>query len=182
MRVAVGSSNPVKVNAVRKAATRVFDQAEILSLEVESSVRHQPLSFKEAIDGALNRARQALSKTGSDIGLGLEGGIEQTDYGYLTCGWVTAIDRKGKVGIGSGAAILLPPTVSPRIMEGRELGEIMDEITGQTDTKRKMGALGILTKNLVTRGEEFESGVICALAPFISPALYPQATENSRRI
>lgn len=175
MRVAVGSTNPVKVHAVKNAVTRVFDKAEILDLEVESAVRHQPLSFNEAINGALNRAKEALSKTGYDIGIGLEGGVENTDYGYFTCGWVAAVDGKGRVGIGSGAAILLPSTVSSRIKDGKELGEIMDELTGQTDTKRKMGALGILTKNLVTRGEEFESGVICALAPFISPSLYPQA-------
>ncbi|RLI40639.1 inosine/xanthosine triphosphatase, partial [Candidatus Bathyarchaeota archaeon] len=54
MKVAVGSANPVKIQAVREVFQEVFgEKVEITSVKVDSGVPTQP--FKEdTIKGALN--------------------------------------------------------------------------------------------------------------------------------
>jgi non-canonical (house-cleaning) NTP pyrophosphatase len=53
-----------------------------------------------------------------------------------------------------------------------ELGHAMDRVTGARDTKRGLGAVGILTDGLVDRQRAYEVLVTYALAPFIVPEMY----------
>jgi len=172
MKIAVGTKNPVKVRAVKRIAGRMWAHAEVLSVDVPSSVSEQPMSDEEAIEGARNRARLALEKTGADLGIGLEGCSVETRYGMFLTGWVVAVDKKGRTGIGCGGRMLLPDKVASEVRRGKELGPVMDALVGDHNTKQKEGAVGILTRGLIVREEAFHVPLIYALARFYNEEWY----------
>ncbi len=85
IRVAVGSTNPCKIEAVRKAFCQIFSSdeisIEISSHSVPSGVADQPFGDEETRDGAMNRALAAYNaEARCDFGVGLEGGLEKTSH------------------------------------------------------------------------------------------------------
>lgn len=120
-RIAVGSTNPVKVRAGEWVARRVFGQAVVECLDVPPGVPDQPHGEAQARRGALNRARAARE-----------------------------------------------------VEDGRELGEAMGRLTGIRDVKRKMGAMGVLTRGLIDREQACRQAVTKALVPFLNPELFGQ--------
>lgn len=167
--IAVGSENPVKLQAVRNSIQRVWPQAEVCGVAVASGVRAQPLSDEEAILGATNRAQTARRRLDSDLGIGLEGNTTETAYGVFVTGWAVAVDRAGTVGIGGSGRFLLPNALAHRLRQGEELGHLMDEWAGQSNTKQKQGAVGIMTNGLISRTEALETAVTFALTRFLNP-------------
>ncbi|MFN2190521.1 MAG: inosine/xanthosine triphosphatase [Candidatus Promineifilaceae bacterium] len=170
--VAVGSTNPVKVGAVKSVIGMVRPDAQILSFEVDSGVSSMPMNDRECITGARNRALGALSMVDADLGIGLEGGVNKQPEGLMLLGWVVAVHKDGRQGVGGGARLLLPEHIAQRIMNGEELGPVMDELLGQSNVKQRGGAVGALTNGIVLRKQTFEMAVAYALAPFISPGFY----------
>jgi inosine/xanthosine triphosphatase len=170
--IAVGSINPVKVDAVRSVIERAWPQAEIIAVHVDPGVSAMPMSDLECVTGARNRANQALEHQGVDIGIGLEGGVNQDPHGLMLLGWVVARHRDGREGVGGGARLPLPRHIAHRVLSGDELGPVMDELLGQNNVKQKGGAVGALTSGLVLRKETFAVAVAYALAPFVSPDFY----------
>jgi non-canonical (house-cleaning) NTP pyrophosphatase len=57
-----------------------------------------------------------------------------------------------------------------RALEGRELGDVIDELAG-TAVRGTRGAWGVLTLDLIGRQDSFRSAILAALAPFYNPAL-----------
>lgn len=178
MLVAVGTTNPAKIEAVRAAVQRVWKNVEVRSVFANSKVSLQPRSDEEAIRGAINRAKNALKKLNADFGFGLEGTVVETKHGMFLCGWVAAVDKSGRLGLACTSKIELPERVAEEIRKGRELGPVMDEIVGENNTKKKQGAVGILTNNLVVRSKVFEQAVLLALAKFVNPKYYMAEPNN----
>jgi len=170
--IAVGSTNPVKIAAVKAVVMRVWPAATVIGAAVDPGVPVQPLTDEEAIAGAMNRARLALAATGADLGVGLEGNTVDTAHGMYTTAWVVGVAQDGSVSIGAAGRLPLPEAVAQAIRAGRELGPLMDEVAGQHNTKQKQGAVGILTAGLVTRQQALEVAVTFALARFVAPAYY----------
>mgnify|MGYP005856233121 CR=1 FL=1 len=171
MKVAVGSTNPVKSAAARAVFLLLDSAVEVVSLPVAPGVSPQPWGDEEARRGALNRARGALSQ-GADFGVGFEGGVIDTEHGLMTCAWCAVVDRSGTVGLGGGVNVLLPPAVQQRLRAGGELGPAMDVLVDEDNTKQGPGAVGILTADLTDRQRAYEHILIMALAPFRRPDLY----------
>ncbi len=172
MKIAIGSKNPVKVAAVRDGLKNAFPKAEFVSIEVKSGVSNQPIGDEETVRGAINRATQALKSSKADLGVGLEGGVEETKHGMMATVWCAIVDVKGKIGLGGGLHIHIPEIVAEKIRKGVELGKAMDELTNRKDTKHQEGAIGILTKGLIDRKTGYESLVRLATAKFLNPDLY----------
>jgi len=172
MKVAIGSKNPVKIQATENVFKKVFGDIEILSIEGNSGVSHTPSSWEETAQGAINRARAALEKTDADFGVGLEGGYEKTKFGVLMRGAVAIMDRKGRLGISGSNGILLPEKIVEKLEQGEELGNIMDKLQGVKNTKQKWGAVGFFTKGYSNRQESFEHDILYALARFLRSELY----------
>ena len=176
--IAVGSTNPVKIAAVRAVTARAFPGAEITGLDVDSGVPEQPWSDAETRRGAFTRARAALSVTGADLGVGLEGGVVDTEMGLVTCAWCVIVDGGGRMGVGGGVHLLVPPSVARVLRAGGELGPAMDRLTGQHNTKQAQGAVGILTGGLSNRQRAYEQLVAMALAPFVRTEYYAEAVDG----
>ncbi|HEU5138557.1 MAG TPA: DUF84 family protein [Bacillales bacterium] len=144
--VAVGSFNPAKVGAVRE----VFK--EVLGLEVSSGVSDQPMSDEETRTGALNRAKACVSQ-GAAVGIGLEGGVMESEAGLLSVNWGALVDENGCEIVAAGARYPLPENIADGIRNGRELGDVIDEYTARRNVRKKEGAVGIFTDGGMTRGE-----------------------------
>ncbi|HDX9590961.1 TPA: DUF84 family protein [Bacillus pseudomycoides] len=151
MKVAVGSKNKVKVNAVQQ----VLIEAEIMSLSVPSHVSAQPFSDEETLQGASNRAKLALAEGKADIGIGLEGGVMHTDHGLFMCNWGALATKEGKQFTAGGARMKLPDEFIQPLEEGKELSEVMEDYTKQRDIRSNEGAIGIFTNNYVDRTDLF---------------------------
>ena len=172
MKIAIGSNNPVKIEAVRSVVVRVWPEAEIIPVQVTSGVPAMPMSDAECLAGARNRARAAQTAVNAALGLGLEGGVNPEPAGLMLLGWAVAVDSQGREGLGGGARLPLPAAIARRVLAGSELGPVMDELLGQENVKQKGGAVGALTAGLVLRKDTFAQAVAYALAPFVTPRFY----------
>jgi inosine/xanthosine triphosphatase len=167
MRIAVGSTNPVKFNAVKQVLSVVYADAIFEAIGSESGVRAQPWGDEETRRGAWNRARVALQVAQSDLGIGLEGGVQETEFGLMTCAWCVIVGQDGLIGVGGSACTLLPEPIAEAVRRGLELGVAMDRLTGQQDSKYGLGAIGLLTNGLSSRQEAYVALIKMAMSPFV---------------
>ena len=171
--IAVGSTNPVKIGAVRAVLSKLAPHATVEGIAVPSTVADQPFGDEETIRGARARAIAAREQLVADLGVGLEGGVVELANGSMqTCAWAVVVDARGTSGVGGSLAMPLPPSVAAMIRDGVELGVAMDRLVGAHGTKQGSGAVGILTNGLVDRQRAYEILVIYALAPFLRGDLY----------
>jgi len=109
-RIAIGTTNPAKIMAVKSVFSS--EQYALVPTDVPSDVSAQPLSDRETRQGAMNRAKHALTKENADIGIGLEGGVMEIDGELWLCNWGALVDRDGTVITAGGARIPLPLEVA----------------------------------------------------------------------
>lgn len=177
MLVLVGSGNPVKSGAVAEVFRAYFEDVEVGNVEVASGVPAQPVG-DETWTGARNRAlalaqRSAAEGLNAAYCVGLEGGIAQLAGSWYTFGVVCIADPAGRCGFGVSPMFELPPAIVARLLGGEELGHVIDELSGEENTKQKGGAIAFLTAGRVDRRQLYAHGVTMALVPFLNAALYP---------
>lgn len=174
VKVAIGSKNPVKLQATEKAFGLVWPDKdfEFVSIETKSGVSDQPMSDQETIKGATNRAKQAQKETGADFGVGLEGGIVKVDNQYFARAWMAVINKKGEIGLGSTLSAPLPDKFMKLVNNGIELGKAHDIISGRENTKQQEGYFGLVSSNLVTREKGYINAIVMALAKFKKPDIF----------
>lgn len=171
--IAVGSTNPVKIGAARAVLGPLAPAALIEGIAVPSTVADQPFGDEETIKGALARASAARAALGADLGVGIEGGVvERSDGTMHTCAWAAIVDASGRSSVGGSLSMALPRAVAEMVRAGTELGHAMDALIGAHDSKRGLGAVGILTAGLVDRQGAYETLMAYAAAPFLTPELY----------
>ena len=168
MKIAVGSTNNAKLEAARLAVLKMFPKAVVVGVSVKSNVSDQPKSDKESIEGALNRARAAQKKTRADFGIGMEGGIQKIGKSWFESGWIAVVDKKGNLGLGSSARFEMSGKLAKELLSGRELRDVINELTNRTDVHETDGAMGVLTAGHLKRAEAYTHGIIFAFAPFLS--------------
>lgn len=174
MKVAVGSKNPVKISAVKQAFEIVFpDETWIVEgVDVKSGISDQPMSDRECIRGAKNRAKRAMKKLNADFGVGLEGGLHKIDKRWFDTGWMVVLDKKGQEGIGSTIRMRTPDKMMKYIHEGMELGHVNDLIFKKKNSKQAEGHFGLMTGNKITRTSAYVDGIVSALVSFLHPDLF----------
>jgi inosine/xanthosine triphosphatase len=187
--IALGSDRAAKIMAVRASVARVatvdpdWANANVVARRVETAVPAMPLTDWQLMQGARERALAARDSLMSrrleaDLYVGLEGGFHSVsiegEWHTFLRGWafVTNGDRGA---FGAAPSISVPPYIVKNVVEGRrELGTVMDEVTGGRDIRSKQGAWGVLSRDLVTRSMSFELALIAAFAPFYNPRLYSE--------
>lgn len=169
MNIYIGSTNPVKINAVIIAASEHWPECRVTGLSVPSGVSEQPKSDDETYRGALNRATSVLSAGLSQttagkealvsLGIGLEGGVFEKEKGELwSTVWAVVVDQSGHTTTANGARFKIPTIVADKIQAGEEMGPVIGQIVKDEDVKKKQGMIGIITQNFVDRTEEY-SGI-----------------------
>jgi inosine/xanthosine triphosphatase len=184
--IALGSDRTAKIMAVRASIARVakihkeWADARVVARAVTTTIPAMPLTDWELMQGARERAlavREVLSKKNlvADIYIGLEGGFHsisvEGEWHTFLRGWAYATDEN-RGHYGAAPAIGVPESIVKKVIEGRELGLVIDEVTGGRDVRNRRGAWGVLTRDLVTRSMSFEMALLAALAPFYNSPLY----------
>jgi len=177
-RVNVGSTNPVKLAAVRRVFGTVFPKLRVRGVDVTSKVSEQPFEA-EAIEGAINRAREALKE--ADYGVGIEAGLFWNEQvrGLLDVQYCAVVDKRGHVTLGHGPGFEHPPAVVERVKAGKTVGDAMAELTGKERIGRTTGAIGFLTEGRMDRTELTEAAVLMAIVPRIRRDLYRGGTAGA---
>lgn len=166
MHVFVGSTNPVKLEAVRRALAQGYEEAVVEGIAVSSSVSDQPISDEETLQGATNRAQAVLAAgrrahaelVTPILGIGLEGGVFSDAAGEMwSTVWVVVVDENDQTYAANGGRVKVPSVVAQRIAAGQEMGPIMEQLTGVSDVRKKQGMFGIITQDYVDRTEEYSS-------------------------
>lgn len=176
MKVLVGSKNPVKIASVEEAFSNYFKNLEVVGIEVDSGVSIQPVN-DETFIGAQNRAAKLLDlnqqeNLGAELFVGIEGGIAKQFERWFAFGCMCIIDKEGKVGFGMSPHFELPQSIVEKLLEGIELGDVMDEIMNQQNTKQKHGAIGYFTNGVMNRKELYIEGLKVAIVPFLHKQMF----------
>ena len=162
MDIAVGSTNMVKVSAVRTVMERVYGDVRITARDVDSGVPPQPFG-EQTHQGSLNRARAAIE--GHEMAVGIEAGVFEMLDGLYDIQHCTIIDKEGRETYGQGSGFRYPDAVAELVRSGMTVGNSMREIYGDTDIGKKQGAVGLLSKGLIDREKLTEQAVIAAMIP-----------------
>lgn len=168
MKIAVGSVNPSKVDAVKEILKLYSSlaEAEVVGLNVASGVSDQPKTSQEIIEGAVNRAKNAYLHTRCDYGVGLESGLlEYPLAGHMEF-TVCAIYDGQDYHFGFSPAFKCPETVC-QIMQ-QENVNLNDAcykagLTADPEIGKSEGIIGILTKGRKTRKDYTKDAIIMAL-------------------
>ncbi|GAB5358047.1 hypothetical protein AAMO2058_000425400 [Amorphochlora amoebiformis] len=182
--VVVGSTNPCKADACKRAFERVYPDKKIIVVPVKatSGVSDQPMCDEETLKGATRRAEHAAEVyqksnqlAPAHFSVGLEGGLNESYWKTLEChAWMCVRDLQTKKNsLARTASFSIPKKVEELIRnEGKELGEADDIVFKRKESKKGQGTVGILTNDLIPRAKYYEHAIILALVPFINPHLY----------
>lgn len=178
VRVAVGSSNRVKVDAVRGAFGDAFARLKlrVRGFDVSSGVSEQPHS-EETWIGARNRAARALHEWPvADYGVGVEAGLlaEPAWKRRKDVQYVCVQDHQGAATYGHGGGFYYPRHVEEAVLEGRTISDVMGPLAGDPRIGSTKGAVGYLTKGSLTRRALTRHGVLLALVPRIRRDWYQE--------
>jgi len=176
MKILVGSKNPVKIAATKEAFEKYFEDVEVLGYEIDSGVPAQPVreeTFRGARNRAVNLKKMNDEKNcGAEFFVGIEGGISDAYGRWFSFGAICIIDKNGNEAFGTSPQFELPSFVIEKLLEGEELGTVMDEIQNTENTKQKHGAIGFFTKGKMERKELYVAGLTVAIAPFLHRELF----------
>jgi len=164
VKVSVGSTNPVKIDAVRSIMEREFNEVVIIPRDVESGVPPQPFEGQTR-EGAINRAKNAIGD--SDLSIGIEAGVFETQDGLYDFQYCAILDRDGKTSIGIGSGFRYPDEIASLVRDGMTVGDAIDKVFGVHDVGNGIGAIGLLSNGLITRRQLTEQSIIAAMIPRI---------------
>jgi inosine/xanthosine triphosphatase len=196
--IAVGSTRGPKLDAVRDALKEFASllapdgQFEVMGFDVDSGVRHTPLSSADSMRGAQQRAHALMGMSAKQhetysYYVGLEGGLEVLPSPepqgtpkfpgrrVLLESWAYVTDgSRGHFGRSGG--IELPEALAREVLDGGvELAAAIDNFSGRAGIRDGQGAWGVLSGNLITRREAFRVALVAAFAPFYNAALFQRA-------
>lgn len=173
IEVIVGSTNPVKINAVKLGFQSIFKDQNInvKGIVAHSGVSEQPTSDEETFIGASNRAKYCKHSEIGDYFVGIEGGVDDGPNGMMAFAWV-CIHCGNKVGQSRTGTFELPQAIVHHLRNGMELGKADDLVFGTVNSKQAGGAVGLLTHGGLDRTNYYSQAVTLALIPFINPNLY----------
>ena len=178
MIIAVGSTNPVKVNAVKKAFTRYFGKIEVVSIKVKTTVPPQPITIEETIRGAVERGYNALRTIkNATYGVGIEAGFIRVPFtitGFFDLQLCAIVDKDSRVTLGASAAFEFPLEAVEKVLKGevKESEEVIEKIAGIKSIGDKIGAIGYLSKGFMLREDLGIQAVTSALIPRLNKELY----------
>lgn len=175
IKIAVGSKNPVKIQAALAGFESMFSDQKFSAagFEVASGVSDQPMSCEETLRGATNRANALkLIAPEANFFVGIEGGIEVIGETLFASAWIVIVDATEKIGSGRSGSFALPPKVKQLVESGIELGHANDQVFQEHNSKQQGGAVGSLTGGVISRQSLYEHAMALALVTFKQPELF----------
>ena len=84
------------------------------------------------------------------------------NHGLFVCNWGAMATKDGEIYIAGGARIPLPEIVAERLLNGEELGPVMDDFTKKANISKKISEYGMLLKyvSLDLHNSSFEGNIM----------------------
>ncbi|MDQ4122685.1 MAG: inosine/xanthosine triphosphatase [Acidobacteriota bacterium] len=74
---------------------------------------------------------------------------------------------------GASPSISVPVSIVKSVVEHEcELGDVIDEVMGETEIRSHQGAWRVFSGDLIPRSMSFQEALIAAFAPFYNAELY----------
>ncbi|MDE0316774.1 MAG: inosine/xanthosine triphosphatase [Candidatus Poribacteria bacterium] len=183
-KVLIGSENNIKIESVRRSFSKFFKSVEIKGLQVDSRVPDQPFN-EETFTGAKNRAEHARrindeQHLNANFFVGIEGGVLQLHKRWFQFTVIYILDTQHRESFGTTGLYELPDWIIKKLLAGSELRHIIENLTQNSNTKKKQSASGFLTNGEVDRLQNYTQAVTFALIPFLQDNLYfPRNSDYS---
>lgn len=157
MIVRAATANPVKLEAIKLAFERYFDEEiEVIPKEVNSGVASQPIN-DEVFQGAKNRIEEVKKLEGEyDFLVSCEGGLV-CQYGCWFNLQIVMVERNdGKFGFGLSQGFQIPDEYVEEAIN-TSIAKTMDRLF------EGKGGVSVLTRGHFNRGKLVEDGTMMAL-------------------
>jgi inosine/xanthosine triphosphatase len=180
MFIAVGSTNRIKVDAVKEKLKEypTLSHLDVISYDVSSEISEQPMSLEEIIKGAKNRAKNAYIQANPCLAsFGIESGLFQapgSSTGYLEACICSVFDGQDHH-IGLSCGFEVPPDILKWVLEDKkDLSQACfhSGITQNEKLGSSEGLIGILTKGRIDRKEYTKQCIATALIKLENAHLY----------
>lgn len=162
--IAVGSTNPVKIAAVRAVMEKIYGDVKVIGVDVPSGVPPQPHE-EQTHQGSENRARAALGE--HDLAVGIEAGVFEMLDGLYDIQHCTIISKDGRITYGQGSGFRYPDSIADLVRNGMTVGDAVRQVYGNSEIGRKQGAIGLLSNGLLDRQSLTEQSIMAAMVPRI---------------
>ena len=168
MKIAIGSQNNPKVNALKEIAKDYdfLSNAEVVAKAVDSGVAEQPMTMEDTIKGAMNRAKSAFQDC--ELSFGIEDGLMPVPFtktGYMNLCVCAIFDGK-EFHIGFGSSYEYPLVIMDLVLnKGKDISEAYKE-AGFTEHEKigeAKGAISVLTKERLIRKDYAKQAIMMAL-------------------
>lgn len=162
IRVAVGSTNRVKVEAVREVMESIYGSVRVYAVDAKSGVPDQPFE-SETHRGAVNRAKEALGDR--DLSVGIEAGVFELYGELMDIQHCAIIDQKGRITVGMGSGFAYPKDIADLVRGGLTVGQAVDRVYEKNAVGHSEGAIGLLSKGIMDRKELTKQSILAAMIP-----------------
>ena len=171
VRIAAGTRNPAKLEAIRRAARDVLGDVLVEPVDVDPGVPAQPWGDEQTARGALARAERALeTKPAATYGIGVESGLADGPGGRVyVVSWAAAVDRIGSAGYGASERFPVPTRFETALRGGAELGPLLDRLLDTPGLSRREGIVSVITVGRRQRADILTFAVLHSLIALLEP-------------
>ena len=175
MRILMGTKNQGKIEGVKKAFERYFENIEIEGIAVDSEVSAQPIN-KEIIVGARNRVKNVKEyakehNLEADYFVASEAGITNLLDDWIDINAVVIENKEGKQSVGTSQGFPIDEKYIDEITS-TELGKVMDKIFKGHGLNTGKGGISILTHDEISRIDLTENACMMALIRYINKGIW----------
>ncbi len=168
MNIKVGSTNRVKVEALREILQDYahLKEATVFAIETSSGVSEQPKSLEETVKGSINRARNSFEDC--RYSFGIESGLMEvpnTKSGFMDVCVCAIFDGK-EYHLGLSSAWEAPRQVVHHMLnDGLDMNQAAFRagFTKNLEVGSAEGLVGIMTRGRLTRKEYTKEAIRTAL-------------------
>ena len=175
MRILMGTKNQGKIEGVKRAFERYFENIEIEGIAVDSEVSAQPIN-KEIIVGARNRVKNVKEyakehNLEADYYVASEAGITNLLDDWIDINAVVIENKEGKQSVGTSQGFPIDEKYIDEITS-TELGKVMDKIFKGHGLNTGKGGISILTHDEISRIDLTENACMMALIRYINKGIW----------
>lgn len=169
--------NPVKIRAAQEAFSSFYDNTVITNIDFTEldpeglHLKTQPIGEAQTYESSRWRVKRAFNHNSRfNFYVGIEGGVVLTPHNKPRIIVYSSVSNGSHIETVRGCEIPLPQQFYEQLLNSRhaELGDLMTNISGVSNIKQKEGAVGFLTRNIVTRFDILKQSVMMALIPFLN--------------
>ncbi|MFC1648904.1 inosine/xanthosine triphosphatase [Nanoarchaeota archaeon] len=178
MKITLGSTNKVKLEALRETIERYdfLKGGTVEGVKASSGVEEQPMDLHDIVQGAINRAKNAFEQTKPDLAFGIESGfmtVPNTKTGYIELSACAIFDGK-QIHLGLSPGFECPPKAIELVKQGMDLSQACKQagLTDSDNLGQEEGIIGVLTKGRKTRKDYTVDSIIMALVHLENSEIY----------